>query len=100
MKKQKKNLSLAATGRVLTEDKKKISLRRKGIKLSENTRKKIALTVSNLIGVKVEVKNIITNEEFEFKTLTDAAKKLDVSRTSIKKALDNKKLIKGQYQIS
>jgi group I intron endonuclease len=97
----RKNLSVAATGRILTEqDKKKISLNRKGIKLSDDTRSKIALAAANLRGVKVKVTNIITNEEFEFNTLTDAAQKLEVSRTSIKKALDNKKLIKGQYKIT
>lgn len=97
----RKNLSLAAIGRILTEeDKMKISLKRKGIKLSDETRNKISLAATSLRGVGVEVTNINTNVKFEFKTLTDAAKELNVSRTSIKKALDNNTLIQKQYKIT
>src|SRR6186997_1381724 len=53
----KKNLSLAATGRILTEaDKIKISNARKGIKLSDETRAKLSATTTSLIGIPVIVK--------------------------------------------
>lgn len=96
----RKNLSLAAKGRILTEeDRKKISSKRKGIQLSDVTRKKISLSAVDLRGVKVEIENVNSNEKFEFHTLTDAAKYLEVSRTAIRKVLDSEKLIKKQYKI-
>ena len=50
----RKNLSLAATGRILTEeDKNKISSSRKGIKLSDETRAKISAAAISLNGVAV-----------------------------------------------
>lgn len=42
----------------------------------------------------VVVKNINTNEEIEYLSLTDAAKALSVSRTAVKKALDLEKCLK------
>ena len=97
----RKNLSLAAVGRILTEeDKIKISSKRKGIQLSDITRKKISLSSAVIRGIKIEVENVNTNEKYEFQTLTDAAKYLGVSRPAIKKALDNEKLIKKQYKIT
>ncbi len=97
----RKNLSLAALGRRLTEeDKGKISSRRKGIQLSDITRKKISLSSAILRGIKIEVQDVNTNEKIEFQTLTDAAKYLGVSRPAIKKALDNEKLVKKQYKIT
>ena len=84
----RKNLSLAALGRVLTEEaKSKISSKRKGIQLSDITRKKISLSSAVLRGIKIEVENVNTNEKTEFQTLTDAAKYLGVSRPAIKKAV-------------
>ena len=96
----KKTLSLAATGRVLTEqDKEKISKSRLGTKLSDETRKKISETTTSLIGVGVKVKNINTNEKLEYSTLTLAAKAIGVSRTAVKKALISNKPIKNLYLI-
>lgn len=93
----KQNLSLAATGRILTEeDKKKISDARKGINLSDETRAKISAAAITLRGVSVTVKNINTNEELEFTTLTEAGKFINVTRTAVKKYLDTGKLIKNQ----
>lgn len=97
----RKNLSLAALGRRLTEeDKGKISSKCKGIQLSDITRKKISLSSAILRGIKIEVQDVNTNEKIEFQTLTDAAKYLGVSRPAIKKALDNEKLVKKQYKIT
>jgi len=95
------NLSLAATGRILTEaDKKKISDARKGIKLSDETRAKISATTISLIGIPVIVKNINTNQESEFVTLTEAAKSIGVSRTAVKKSLYSGKPIKNQFLVA
>ena len=82
------------------KDKIKISSKRKGIQLSDITRKKISLSSAVIRGIKIEVENVNTNEKYEFQTLTDAAKYLGVSRPAIKKALDNEKLIKKQYKIT
>ena len=96
----RKNLSLAAKGRILLEeDKKKISTKRKGIILSVVTREKISLSAANLRGVKIEIVDKNTEEKFTFKTLTDAAKYLNVSRTAVSKALTNNTLIKKQFKI-
>lgn len=85
----KNNLSLAATGIILTEsDKNKISIARKGIKLSDETRAKISTATIALIGVSVIVKDVNSNTELEYASLTDAAKAIGVSRTAVKKALD------------
>jgi hypothetical protein len=93
-------LSLAATGRVLTEeDKKKISDARKGITLSVETRSKISARAIALRGIAVLVKNMNTDEELEFTNLTDAAKYIGVSRPAVKKYLDTGKLIQGKYLV-
>jgi len=97
----RKNLSLAATGRILTEsDKIKISIARKGIKLSDETRAKISAATIALIGVPVTVKNVNTNEELEYASLTDAAKAIGVSRTAVRKALDTGRTVKKQYIVA
>jgi group I intron endonuclease len=63
----RKNLALAATGRILTEeDKKKISDARTGIKLSDETRSKISEAAIKLRGVSVVVTNVNTKEMLEF----------------------------------
>lgn len=94
------NLSLAATGRILTEeDRKKISLARKGIKLSDETRAKLSVAAIALRGVSVLVKNVETNEELEFTSLTDAAKAIGVSRTALRKSLESGRLVKNKYEI-
>jgi len=95
------NLSLAATGRVLTEeDKKKISNARKGIKLSDETRAKISATTIALIGVAVTVKNLDTDQESEYVSLTEAAKAIGVSRTAVKKALYYGKPVKNFFIVA
>lgn len=92
----KKNLSLAATGRILSEqDKDKISEKRKGIKLSEETKAKISVSTTSLIGVSVVVKNIDTEVKTEYKSLTEAAKAIGVSRTAISKAMSSGKILKN-----
>jgi group I intron endonuclease len=97
----RKNLSLAATGRILTEsDKTKISVARKGIKLSDETRAKISAATIALIGVSVTVKNVNTNIELEYASLTDAAKAIGVSRTAVRKALDTGRTVKRQYIVA
>lgn len=95
------NLSLAATGRILTEgDKTKISIARKGIKLSDETRAKISASTIALIGVSVTVKNVKTDTELHYASLTDAAKAIGVSRTAVRKALDTGRTVKGQYIVA
>jgi len=95
------NLSLAATGRILTEeDKKKISNSRQGIKFSDETRGKISATITLLRGVPVIVKNINTNEEIEYYSLTLAAKAIGVSRTAVRKALTSEKPLAKLYFVA
>jgi group I intron endonuclease len=97
----KKNLSLAATGRILSEeDKDKLSNKRKGIKLSEETKAKISASTISLIGVSVLVKNINTQVETEYKSLTEAAKAISVSRTAVSKAMSTGKILKKFYIIT
>lgn len=94
----RKNLSLAATGRILTvEDKDKISNSRQGIKLSDETRAKISATTTSLIGVSVIVINVNTLEEVEYASLTEAGRAIGVSRTAVKKAIVSEKLIQKLY---
>lgn len=97
----KENLSKAALGRVLTEEEKnKISLSRLGKSLSLETRTKISEKMSKLIGISIVIKNVITNEEIEYNTLTEGAKSLGVSRTAVKKVLDTPKLLLKKYSVS
>lgn len=96
----KKNLAKAAIGRVLTEkDKNKIAEKRKGIKLSDETRAKMSATTAAQIGVSILVKNINTDETIEYKTITEAAGVLGVSRTAINKVIKSGKLLKNTYLI-
>jgi len=95
------NLSLAATGRILTEeDKIKLSEIRKGIKLSDETKARMSAVFTTLRGVKVIVKNINTNEELEFTSLTEAGKYIGVTRPAIRKYIDTGKPIKNQYIVA
>jgi group I intron endonuclease len=97
----RKNLSLAATGRILTEeDKDKISKKRTGTKLSEETKAKLSAVTTSLIGVSVLVKNINTQEENEYKSLTEAAEIIGVSRTAVAKALSSGKSLKKLYIVT
>lgn len=97
----KNNLSIAATGRVLTEEEReKISNSRLGKPLSTETRSKISSGMTKLIGIPVIVKNIETNEEMEYVNLTEAAKSLGVSRTAIKKALDLQRPLLKIYNVA
>ena len=97
----KKNLSLAAIGRVLTEeDKNKISVARKGITLSVETRSKISAAAVAARGISLLVKNVQTNENLEFSSLTEAAKHIGVSRPAVKKYTDTGKLIQGIYLVT
>jgi group I intron endonuclease len=97
----RKNLSLAATGRILSEeDKDKISNIRLGVKLSEETKSKISAAAISLIGVSVVVKNINTQVETEYRSLTEAAEAIGVSRTAVSKALSSGKPLKKNYIIT
>lgn len=97
----RKKLSKSATGRILTpEEREKISNWHKGKIVSDETKRKISEARTKLSGVPVVAKNIITNEILEFDNLTLAASNLKVSRTSIKKALDTKNLIKKTFEIT
>jgi len=97
----RKNLSLAATGRILTEeDKNKISKKRLGIKLSDETKAKISAATISLIGVSVLVKNINTQVETEYKSLTEAAEAIGVSRTTVAKALSSGKILNKLYFVT
>jgi len=92
---------LAATGRILTEsDKTKISIPLRGIKLSDETRARISASTIALIGVSVIVKNVKTDAELHYASLTDAAKAIGVSRTAVRKALDTGRTVKGQYVVA
>lgn len=87
-------------GRILTEaDKNKISNARKGITLSPETRSKISAAAVVQRGVTVNVKNVNTNVEVEFASLTDASKFIGVSRPAVKKYCDTGKLIQGRYLV-
>lgn len=91
----RKNLSLAATGRILSEeDKDKISNKRLGVKLSEETKSKTSAAAISLIGVSVVVKNINTQVETGYRSLTEAAEAIGVSRTAVSKALSSGKPLK------
>lgn len=97
----RKNLSLAATGRVLTkDDRDKISKKRTGINLTEEAKAKISRTTTSLIGVPVLVKNINTQVEVEYKSLTEAAKSIGVSRTAVYKAMSSGKILKKLYIVT
>jgi len=97
----KNNLSIAATGRVLTEEEKeKISISRLGKSLSPETRSKISEGMTKLIGIPIIVKNLETNEEIEYVNLTEAAKSLGVSRTAVKKALDLQRSLIRKYSVA
>ncbi len=61
-------------------------------KHSEKSLAKMSAATTALIGIPVIVKNIKTNEKFEYINLTEAAKAIGVSRTAFKKALDLQKV--------
>jgi len=96
----RKNLSLAATGRILThEEREKISKARKGIVISEVTKKKISLATIKLRGISVIVIDTRTGEKLFFTNLTEAANFLGVSRTAISKSIKTNMLLKKIYLI-
>jgi len=96
----RKNLSLAAKDRILSEaDKKKISLSRLGSKMSLETRGKISASVSAFRGISVTVKDTKNNTEIKYPTLSKAAKAIGVSRTAVKKAAESKNMLKKTYYI-
>lgn len=95
------NISLAATGRKFTEwDKTKISITRTAIKLSDETRTRISAATIAIIGVSVIVKDVKTDTELHYASLTDADKAIGVSRTAVRKALDTGRTVKGQYLVA
>ncbi|KAF3919855.1 hypothetical protein ABW21_db0201500 [Orbilia brochopaga] len=97
----RKNISKAATGRVLSDEaKEKISKARTGIVLSVETRTKISKAIAEIQGVKVTVTNIQTGENKQYSTMTEAAKALNVSRTAVKKVIESGKLLKKIYNIT
>lgn len=97
----KKNLSLAASERVLSnKEKEKLSLSRLGKNLSLDTRNKISISTSKLWGAPVQVKDIESNTIQQYLSLTDAANAVKVSRTAVKKALTTGKAIKKKWIVS
>lgn len=94
------NLSKSATGRILSEETKtKISLAKKGTKLSENTKEKLSILGINREGVSVKVLNINSNEVKVYPSLTSASLTLGVSRTAVRKAMQEGKILKKLYLI-
>jgi|SRR5690606_15164618 len=70
--------------------------------LSDEVRQIKALSTINATAarrIKIEVENIKTNEKFEYNSLTEAAKALDVTKTAISQALSNNRLLKKVYLI-
>jgi hypothetical protein len=70
--------------------------------LSEETRKIKALSTLNATNARktsILVKNINTNDESQYSSLTEAGKALDVSKASVSQALLNNRLIKKTYSI-
>lgn len=97
----KKLLSKAAIGRILSDAvKNKISASHLGKKLSIKTRARISATITSLKCVPIFVKNIHTNIEKQYVNLTEAGKALGVSRTAVKKALDNRTILKKIYSVT
>jgi group I intron endonuclease len=94
------NLTKAATNRILdNEVRAKISLTRKGIKLSEETKMKLSVIAIEREGVAIYVTNILTNEVKEYVTITLASKSLGISRTAIRNSLISGKPLKKTYII-
>lgn len=94
------NLVVSATGRVLSEEvKAKISAAKKGIKLSTETREKLSVAAAAIRGVRVEVLNIKTGGLEEFKTITEAANALGVSRTTINNVISTGKVFRDNFII-
>lgn len=97
----RKNLSEAATGRILSPElRKELSEIRKGIKLTDETRSKIAQAAVKLRGVTVSIKDTETSLISNYSSLTEAAEALGVSRTAIRKSLDQGRPLKGKYIIT
>jgi NUMOD3 motif len=94
------NLAKAATGRILSKETRvKISMARKGIKLSYQTRTKLSAIGIMRSGISVEVIKRISGEIMLYPTLTLAALALGVSRTAVKKVMDCPKVLKKTYVI-
>ena len=94
------NLAKSATGRILSkETRARISMARKGIKLSNQTRTKLSAIGTARRGTSIEVLNIISGETKLYPTLTLAALALGVSRTAVKKTMDCAKVLKKIYII-
>lgn len=60
----------------------------------------MSATTTDQIGVKVSVKNIKTNEMLEYKSKTDAANAIGVSRTAVNKVIKSGKVLKNLYVIT
>jgi group I intron endonuclease len=92
-----------------------------GKEVSQETRDKLSLSITNYKknnplspealanitakttereGVPVTLLNTQTNEELEFPTLTKAGEYLDVKRQAIRNAIKRESLIKGLYRVS
>jgi group I intron endonuclease len=93
-------LAAAAKGRILSEKARaKISIARLGIKLSAETRAKLSLASSLNIGKAVKVVNTNTQNIQRFSTITEAAAAINVTRTTIAKAIKSGKKIKNIYEV-
>jgi len=70
-----------------------------GIKLSAETRAKLSLASSLNIGKAVKVVNTNLQNTERFSTLTDAAAAINVTRTTIAKAIKSGKKIKNIFEV-
>lgn len=94
------NLSKAAGERILTEkEKTKIALSRIGKNMPALIRKKVSDTAKQQWGNPVEVKDTFTNQISNYPSLTEAANVLNVSRTAVRKALEENRLLKNKWLV-
>jgi ABC-type methionine transport system permease subunit len=81
-------------------NKKKISFARLNTKHSSKTRANISAAIMSITGIPVVVKIVNSKVEKSFLSLTETAKSIGVTTTSIKKALLSGKLIKKIFFIT
>jgi DNA invertase Pin-like site-specific DNA recombinase len=72
---------------------------KKRIKLNDKSKIKLSAIGLARKGIAVEIKNIFNGETNKYTTLTLAALALGTSRTAIKKAMDEGRILKKTYHI-
>lgn len=104
----KEKISIAASNRTLSDlEKKNLSDRRKGIKLScadgVETKNKISTTITSMIGVPILIKDINTEVVTHYSSLTEAEKDIGISRRApplaIRKACETGSILKNKYSV-